>query len=47
MYINKQTKVKPGFNPKSIKNFINVKMTFTNIFHNLIQNIPNLIICIT
>ena len=35
MYINKQTTVKAGFNPNTIKNFINVKMTFQNIFHNL------------
>ena len=42
MYINKQTTEKAGFNPNSIKNFINVKMTFKNIFHNLIQNITNL-----
>ena len=37
MYINKQTTAKAGFNPNSIKNFINVKTTFKNIFHNLIQ----------
>ena len=36
MYINKQTTVKAGFNPNSIKRFINVKTTFNNIFHNLI-----------
>ena len=36
MYINKQTTVKAEFNPNSIKNFINVKTTFKNIFHNLI-----------
>ena len=36
MYINKQTTVKAGFNPNSIKSFINVKTTFKNIFHNLI-----------
>ena len=35
MYINKQTTVKAGFNPNSIKSFINVKTTFQNIFHNL------------
>ena len=35
MYINKQTTVKAGFNPNSIKSFINVEMTFKNIFHNL------------
>ena len=37
MYINKQTTAKAGFNPNSIKNLINVKMTFKNIFHNLIH----------
>ena len=37
MYINKQTTAKAGFNPNSIKNFINVKTTFKNIFHNLIH----------
>ena len=37
MYINKQTTAKAGFNPNSIKNFINVKMTFKNIFYNLIH----------
>ena len=36
IYINKQTTVKAGFNPNSIKSFINVKTTFKNIFHNLI-----------
>ena len=36
MYINKQATVKAGFNPNSIENFSNVKMTFKNIFHNLI-----------
>merc|ERR1712101_79512 len=36
MYINKQTTVKAGFNPNSIKSFIYVKTTFKNIFHNLI-----------
>ena len=45
MYVNKKTTVKAEFNPNSIKNFINVKTTFKNIFHNLIQNITNLIIC--
>ena len=35
MYINKQTTVKAGFYPNSIKSFINVKTTFKNIFHNL------------
>jgi len=47
MYVNKQTKAKAGSSPKSIKIFINVKTTFKNIFHNLIQNITNLIICMT
>jgi len=47
MYINKQTTAKAGFNPNSIKNLINVKTTFKNIFHNLIKNITNLIICMT
>ena len=47
MYMNKQTKAKAGFNAKSIKNFINIMMTFKNIFHNLIQNITKLIICMT
>ena len=28
MYKNKQTKVKAGFNPNSIQNFINMKTTF-------------------
>ena len=37
MYINKQTTAKAGFNPNSIKDFINVKTTFNNIFHNLIH----------
>ena len=37
MFINKQTSAKAGFNPNSIKNFINVKTTFKNIFHNLIH----------
>ena len=37
MYINKQTTVKAGFNPNSITSFINVKTTFKNIFHNLIN----------
>ena len=37
MYINKNTTVKAGFNSNTIKNFINVKMTFKNIFHNLIH----------
>ena len=47
MYINKQTTAKAGFNPNSIKNLINMKTTFKNIFHNLIKNITNLIICMT
>ena len=47
MYINKQTKAKAGFSPKFIKKIINVKKTFKNIFHNLIQNITNLEICMT
>ena len=47
MYINKQTTAKAGFNPNSIENLINVKTTFKNIFHNLIKNITNLIICMT
>ena len=46
IYINKQKTAKAGFNPNSIKNFINVKTTFKNIFDNLIQNITNLQICI-
>ena len=37
MYINKQTIAKAGFNLNSIKNFINMKTTFKNIFHNLIH----------
>ena len=36
MYKNKQTTFKAGFNPNSIKGFINVKTTFKNIFYNLI-----------
>ena len=47
MYINKQTTAKAGFNPNSIRNLINVKTTFKNIFHNSIKNITNLIICMT
>ena len=47
MYINKQTTAKAEFNPNSIKNLFNVKTTFKNLFHNLIQNITNLKICIT
>ena len=34
MYINKQTTAKAGFNPNSIKNFINVKTTFKTSFIN-------------
>ena len=37
MGINKQTTTKAGVNPNPIKNFINVKTTFNNIFHNLIH----------
>ena len=37
MYINKHTTAKAVFNPNSIKIFINVKTTFKNIFHNLIN----------
>ena len=37
MYINKQTTAQAGFNPNSIKNFIDVKTTFKNIFYNLIH----------
>ena len=37
MYTNKQTTAKAGFSLNSIKNFINVKTTFNNIFHNLIH----------
>ena len=29
MYINKQTTAKAEFNPNSIRNLINMKMTFT------------------
>ena len=42
MYINKQTTAEAGFNPNPIKNFINVKTTFTNIFYILVKNITNL-----
>ena len=45
MYINKQTTAKAGFNPNSIKNLINVKTTFKNIFHNLI-NLEFTIFCL-
>ena len=37
MYINKQTTDMAGFNLNSFKNFINVKMTYKNIFHKLIH----------
>ena len=47
MYINKQTTAKAEFNPNSIKNLFNVKTTFKNLFHNLIQNITNLKIFMT
>ena len=47
IYINKQKKAKTEFNPSSIKNLFNVKMTFKNIFHNSIQNITNLKMCMT
>ena len=33
----KKITAKAGFNPNSIKNSINVKTTFKNIFHNLIH----------
>ena len=36
MYINKQTTANTELNPNSFKNLFNVKMTFKNIFHNLI-----------
>ena len=45
MYINKQTTAKAGFNPNSIKNFINIKTTFLNIFHNL-KHIDFTIFCL-
>ena len=45
MYINKGTSAKAGFNPNSIKNFINEKMTFKNIIHNLIY-IDFIIFCL-
>ena len=45
MYRNKQTTDKAGFNPNSIKHFINIKTTFKNIFYNSIENITNLKIC--
>ena len=47
MYIYKQTTAKAEFNPNSIKNLFNMKTTFKNFFHNLRQNITNLIICMT
>ena len=37
MYINKQTTFMAGFNSNSIKNFTKVKMTFKNIFLNIIH----------
>ena len=37
MYMNKQTTAKAAFNPDPIKNLINVKTIFKNIFHNLIH----------
>ena len=37
MYINKQTISKAGLNLNSIENFINLKMTFKNIFLNLLH----------
>ena len=37
MFINKQTTAKAGFNPNSIKNFINVKTKFKDIINNLIN----------
>ena len=37
MYINKQTIVMDGFNLNSIKNFTNAKITFKNIFLNIIH----------
>ena len=47
MYINKQRTANAGLNPNSIKNSINMKRTIKIIFHNLIQNITNLKICMT
>ena len=47
IYINKQTTSKAGFNQNSIKNFINGKTTVNEIFHNLIQNITYIKICMT
>ena len=37
IYINNQTIANAGLNPNSIKRFVNMKMTFKNIFHNLIH----------
>ena len=37
MHINKQATTKAGFNLNSIKNLINLKMTFKNIFFNIIH----------
>ena len=45
--MNKQTKANAEFNPNSIKNLFNLKMTFNNIFQNSIQNITNLKMCMT
>ena len=45
IYINIQTTAKARFNPNSIENLINVKMTFKIIFHNLIH-IDFAIICL-
>ena len=45
MYINKQTTAKAGVNPNSLRNFINVKTTFKNIFHNLIY-IDFIMVCL-
>ena len=44
IYVYKQT-VRDGFNANSIKNYINVKMTFKNTFHNLIYSYC-MIICL-
>ena len=45
MHINKQTTTKAGFNPNSIKDFINIKTTFKNIFQNL-KHIDFTIFCL-
>ena len=37
IYINNPTTAKAGFNPNSIKNFVNMKTTFKNIIQNLIH----------